>query len=266
MRYAEHIPHNDLLPYVKCIWVLEAEQLQSELIIPDGCVELIFHFEDLYTVNQNGAQRSQSRAFIFGQIEKAIRLTPSGKTGMVGVRFQPFGLSAFLKVPLREFTNMSVDLPSIWGTKGRELEEQLRDAFSNQERIVLLENFLLEKLQPLEQLRRFQFATKTLRKPAEHINLQELCHELNLSERQIERQFARHIGIGAKRLHRIYRLQRAIQLIEQSNGTNLTHIAMDTGYYDQAHFNRDFKSIVHQSPREYYRSNNAIGSLFLDPS
>lgn len=266
MRYAEHIPHSDLLPYVKCIWVLEADYLQSELIIPDGCIELIFHFEDLYEVDQNGATRNQGRAFIFGQIEQAIRLTPSGKTGMVGVRFHPFGLAAFSKVPLREFTNMSVDLPSIWGTEARELEDQLREALSNKERITLLEAFLLKRIRPIEPLRRLQFAMGTLKEPTERLDFQKLCYQLNLSERQMERQFARYVGIGAKRLHRIYRLQKAIQLIERNNGTNLTHIAMDAGYYDQAHFNRDFKSIVHQSPRAYYHSNNAIGALFLDAS
>lgn len=264
MRYEEHLPSPDLRPYIKCFWVLEAEVLQPELVLPDGCMELIFHYEDLYEVEQNGRKQSQGRSFVFGQIDQAITLDPTGKTGMLGMRFQPYGLSAFSKIPITEFFNTSIELADLWGSEAKDLEEALQEACSSQERIQLLEHFLRQQMLGIEQLRRLQHGIAVLKADASKGSWKSLGQELNLSERQTERHFAHYIGLSPKKLHRIYRLQRAIGLMETRRFATLVEIALEAGYYDQAHFNREFKHITGKSPKAYVQMGNDIGDLFLD--
>lgn len=264
MRYEEHLPSKDLQPYIKCFWVLETQVLQPERILPDGCMELIFHYEDLYEVEQNAQRKIQGRSFIFGQIEQAISLTPSGKTGMLGMRFHPYGLAAFSSIPLAEFFNTEVELTHVWGPSAGHLENALQMASSTSARIQLLEAFLRKQMKGIEPLKQLQHGVSLLKSAALKGSWQRLGYELNLSERQMERHFARYIGMSPKKLHRMFRLQRAIHLIEHQKELGLLHIALEAGYYDQAHFNREFKNIVGASPKAYYQSDRAIGALFLD--
>ena len=63
------------------------------------------------------------------------------------------------------------------------------------------------------------------------------------------RRFREHVGLPPKALARILRFERAAERLR--GGADLSDAALDSGYYDQAHFNRDFKAFAGVTPTEY---------------
>jgi AraC-like DNA-binding protein len=233
MRYREIPPSNPVLaPYIRCFWTLSASfQLDPQIIVPDGCPELIFHFGDPYLrLDESGNANRQTQAFVYGQIERAIVIQPSGAcSDVVGVRFHPAGLAAFTRVPQHELTGRMVDCRDLWGA----LPEFRHQAAH---RIPAIEQFLAQRLrQPI------------------------LTWRQDLSSRQNRRRFLDAVGLTPKRFERVRRLQRAMNRLGSSN---LADVAAEAGYFDQAHFTRDFREFTGQTPSQFLSQPHAISDFF----
>ncbi len=82
------------------------------------------------------------------------------------------------------------------------------------------------------------------------------------SARTLERSFLTTVGLRPKVVARIVRLRRIIQLMQEEPDTSLAALAFDAGYYDQAHFNREFKSFTGKSPRDYFGREHVLPEYF----
>jgi AraC-like DNA-binding protein len=82
----------------------------------------------------------------------------------------------------------------------------------------------------------------------------ELAAQLNLGERALQRLFNEYVGVSPKWVIRRSRLHDAAARLDNAEEVNLTQLAADLGYSDQAHFTRDFKTLVGKSPSDYRRS------------
>jgi len=80
------------------------------------------------------------------------------------------------------------------------------------------------------------------------------------SERQFRRRFQEVVGIAPKAFARILRFQRALRVMERSDPLPA---ALECGYYDQAHFNRDFKAIAGESPAAYSSRRRPLADHFV---
>jgi Helix-turn-helix domain len=63
--------------------------------------------------------------------------------------------------------------------------------------------------------------------------------------------FRENVGLTPKGFLKIIRFQKAIQEIASAKQTNWTSIALESGYYDQAHFINDFKTFSGFTPKQY---------------
>ena len=96
--FQNHPVHPALRPFVKCVWSLESESaigdVPRERILPDGCVELVFHFHDPFVSHfANGTSALQPHSFVVGQMKHYLEIEPKGRVGFVAVRF--FARSAY---------------------------------------------------------------------------------------------------------------------------------------------------------------------------
>jgi AraC-like DNA-binding protein len=82
----------------------------------------------------------------------------------------------------------------------------------------------------------------------------ELATEVGLGERALQRLFGEYVGVSPKWVIRRFRLHDAASRLAKAEDVNLTHLAQELGYSDQAHFTRDFKAIVGRSPSDYRRA------------
>ena len=97
------------------------------------------------------------------------------------------------------------------------------------------------------------------------IAVDELAGDAGISSRQLERRFLREVGVGPKLLGRIIRFQQVFRAVEQSNNA-WAEIAIECGYYDQAHLIRDFNQFAQQTPAVLFSSQSALTESFTRKS
>jgi AraC-like DNA-binding protein len=268
MNYQVHPPSAELQQFVKCFWTLEDEPVTDPVrqrVLPDGCMEMIFHYGDLYKQYfEDGSSIVQPRSFIFGQITKYIEIAPTGVSGIVSARFLPDGVLPFVTRPVSELENKAVSLTDLFGEAGTALEEKVISAPNNLQRIVLIENFLLSRLSDPATIDNItKHCVNVIIESRGQVGVVELAGKLKINRRNMERKFMSAIGMSPKQLSRVVRLQATLKMLEQKQFGSLTSLAYENGYYDQAHFIKDFKEFTGMSPKLFFADNLKLSALFV---
>jgi len=268
MNYEIFEPGQDLTTLVKCYWLLESpkeETPEKQTIIPDGCMEMIFHYGDLYRqYAENGNNIIQPRCFVIGQLTRPLEIEPTGETGIFSVRFHPNGFLPFATIPIKEMENTAVALEKLFGKDGNEIEQKVLNANSTSERIKLVETFLLTRLTDTETVDRIVRSTvETILTANGQLTIDELSKQTNINRRQLERKFSSAIGLSPKQLSKIIRLQATLKMLLNKKFTSLTALAYESEYYDQAHFIKDFKELTGFTPKEFYGNSLKMTSFFI---
>jgi len=257
MEYQTFEPDINLNAFVKCFWTLESPAIshpEKQRIVPDGCMEMIFHYGDLYKqYAADGSFVIQPACFVFGQVTAALEIEPTGHTGIIAARFHPDGFTPFSKTLLKEMENRAVPLQELFGEDGYGLESDVLNALTNQERIKIIETFLLKKLHSVEVMMQLNG----------QVSMDELSEQLKINRRQLERRFSSAIGLSPKQLAKIIRLQATLKMLEKKQFTSLTSLAYENGYFDQTHFIKDFKEFTGMSPKQFYADNLKMSALFI---
>jgi AraC-like DNA-binding protein len=270
MEYRTYEPSGDLRALIKCYWTLEspkAEQPERQTIVPDGCMEMIFHYGDVYRqYSDAGNSIIQPRCFVFGQLTCPLEIEPTGITGIFSVRFRPDGFFPFSSAPIKGMENRAVPLEELFGPAGTELQRRVLAAKASQERIDIIETFLGARLTDTATIDRIVAATvDTIVTLNGRMSVEELSGRMRINRRQLERRFASTIGLSPKQLSRTIRLQSTLRMMLSDSSPNLTAVAHDSDYYDQAHFNKDFKDLTGLAPKEFFGSSMQLSSLFYRP-
>ncbi|WP_199118509.1 helix-turn-helix domain-containing protein [Pedobacter sp. ASV28] len=269
MNYQVFEPHPNLSSYVKCYWSLESlktENPQRQIIIPDGCMEMVFHYGDLYRQYiSSGKSIIQPRCFVIGQLTQPLEIEPTGQTGIFSVRFHPEGFTPFASLSIREMENRAIDLEKLFGADGLEIDKRILSANSTAARIQAIETFLTARLTTSESIDRMVKSTvDTILTANGQLSINELSAQANINRRQLERKFAAHIGLSPKQLSKIIRLQATLKLLLDNKSSKLTTLAYQGEYYDQAHFIKDFKEFTGQTPKEFYGDKLKMSALFYN--
>ncbi|MBV8327209.1 helix-turn-helix transcriptional regulator [Chryseobacterium sp.] len=265
MDYQTFQPQPELASIIKCYWTLENPKEanpQVQTIVPDGCMEMIFHYGDLYNQYIGGKAVLQPRSCVFGQLTEPLQIEPTGVTGIFSVRFHHNGFIPFATIPIKDMDDQAVSLERLFGTQGTELEEKVLKASTIEEKINSIEQFLLERLNVETIDRMVQSTVDLLLGMNGRISVNELSQQSNINRRQLERKFSSAIGMSPKQLSKTIRLQTALKLLLHKDYNTLTTLAHDSDYYDQAHFIKDFKEFTGLSPKEFYGDNFQMSSLF----
>ena len=268
MDYQTYEPGKDLSPFVKCYWTLESPENANphkQTIVADGCIEMIFHYGDLYKqYAEDGSAIIQPRCFVIGQLTQPLEIEPTGETGIFSVRFHPEGFLPFATVPIRELENKAVSLAVLFGEDGRKTEQEILTATSTQNRIQLIELFLTRHLVSVEAIDRIVASTvETMLTANGQLQIDELTKQMSIKRRQLERKFSSTVGLSPKQLSKIIRLQATLKMLQTRQFTSLTAIAYQGEYYDQAHFIKDFKEFTGLTPKEFYGDTLKMTSLFF---
>lgn len=249
MFYREIQPGIELARFIECYWTLEDDHpdlMDSPYpILPDGCTELILNLGDRFIQHRDGHPVLQPRYFVFGQLTRPLLIAPTGKVRIIGVRFHPGGAFPLLRVPMNELTDTLVELESL-DYPGRELESSLAPDLSLLRNIDAIEQCLIRRLLTVDDSWLPRLATSIVLFGGRR-SVDQLALEAGVSGRQLERRFLREVGIGPKMLSRILRFQTVFRSIESGMG-NWAQVAVECGYYDQAHLIRDCQEFAGQTP------------------
>jgi AraC-like DNA-binding protein len=83
------------------------------------------------------------------------------------------------------------------------------------------------------------------------IKVKALCESIYMTERSLERNFLAYVGLSPKQFAKIIQFQSSINKLSQSTYNSLLNIGLDSGFSDQSHFIRTFKSYTGQTPSYY---------------
>lgn len=267
MDYKTINPGPDLTPFVRCYWTLDAPNEpnpQKQRILPDGCMEMIFHYGDLYKqYMEDGSSTVQPKCFVFGQLTRPLYIQPTGKTGIFAVRFNPDGFAPFIALSPDAIENRAVTLTELFGKDGAQLENDILAASTTADRVKIIETFLGGRATSVGSIDRvIQSTITTMVTLNGQLSVSDISKELNVNRRQLERRFAAVIGLSPKQLSKIIRLQAALKMLMSDKLESLTNIAYEGNYYDQAHFIKDFKEFTGVSPKKFYSGGFKMSALF----
>lgn len=260
MEYNVYEPCAALSKQVKTYWSLDctAEEANGrERIFPDGCIEIIFNHGDRFRKYDSETDfHIQPPAFIHGQLKTYFELEPTGSVGIFSARLHPAGLQPFIDFDVDTFTGSTLTITDVWGEDGAKLEQVILTCADNNQRIAVLEKFLLEKRDTLKvDNAPVEVSVDAIIESVGTIPIESVAGKLGISKRQLERKFTAAVGISPKLFARITRFQNVLHLIENKEFKSFTATAYDGGFYDQAHFIKDFRDFTGLNPKQYFAEN-----------
>lgn len=250
----KRFPCSDALKgFVRSFWELEynGEGPYIHRQLPDGCCELLFNFRGTFHEIADDGKLSQIfSAGLQAPSDQMKRFVVSNTYGLFGVYLYPYTVSMLFGVPAMELKNTRVDLISLMGSEGRDLETKIATAATTESRIATLSDFILHQIQKSKcKLHNIDAAIQKINHSYGNFNVGRLADELNTSVRQFERRFKELSGFRPKEYGKIFRFRSAIEALSKT--TSLAAVALDFGYYDQSHFSNDFKLLSGFTPAEY---------------
>jgi len=194
-------------------------------------------------------------AGVYGIPRQKTSRTIAGRGWVVGTKFRPGGFAAFCRIPMPELVDGAVSLGQAFGqADGVELERAVAAHADVDGRIKAIEAFFRRRAPRPDPARALvtQIVGEMLSADPS-LRVEQLAARHGLSTRALQRLFRAHVGVGPKWVLRRYRLHEATERIGAGEAHDLTALAHDLGYFDQSHFNREFRSLVGTSPTAYAR-------------
>ena len=245
--YKEFFPHELLSPYIDRYWVTQEflPEKQKSKIPADGCVDIIF------ASGEAAKERymQDHRPYLVGTMNTYSEEAFVNEVFMIGVRFKPCGITAFIRTPVFELTNKSLELSLAESIFDKEFHLSFQNTEIIQNRLAYIDNYLLNKLSRLyETDKRIIYACDRIKLTGGLISVKEIASGTCLSLRQFERRFKCAVGISPKTFNRIVRVKNTQKYIKNNPNLSLFSIAVDCGYYDHAHLSKEFNILTGKSP------------------
>jgi AraC-like DNA-binding protein len=257
-------PSPKLQSLIRCYYFSESDYKQAvkDVFFADGCIEMVFHVGlDFY----RGVEK-ECCAKVIGQITRPLTMRAIGKGASFGIWFLPHTFSLFSGFPVYELNDKAIACDNVFD---RAFIAFVQNALheNEHERLVNGINIYLEEKLSKRNLTRDKIAAHGVQyifADKGHADLDKLARDCNVSNRYLQKLFREKIGFSPKFLIRIARFQHAMNQLIHSRATSLTQLACETGYYDQAHFIREFKEFTGGSPSRFQLSQHPINQYFLN--
>jgi len=249
-------PIKILSKYIKNYFIVDIDNpidfLPNIRVYPCGYATMVIHYGSPSKFQKkNSSKYIEPNLVICGQQTNYYDLSLSGKTGMILIVFRPHGVKSFFNFPITELLNENISLQDLINNEVIELEDKLFNSPNNKQRIAHLDSFLIGRLINNNEFERVEHAIKMIENSKGQIKAQNIAYEVCLGIKQFERTFSKYVGINPKKFASIVRFQNVIQM-NSMDKRSLSQIAVDNGYYDQSHFNHDFKSLTGLTPKAFF--------------
>ncbi|WP_426339880.1 AraC family transcriptional regulator [Pseudoduganella sp. S-14] len=183
----------------------------------------------------------------------------AGQGFAFGIKFRPGGFRPFFGRAVAELSDRRVALAQLFGADGEQLTQQLRAcatsaAAAPSAMAALAQAFLLARLPRADEDagRAAALVAAVAGNPA-LLTVDALAGQAGLNKRALQRLFQQYVGVGPKWVIKRYRMHEAVAQLQAGTAPALAQLALSLGYYDQAHFIKDFAALVGQPPGEYLR-------------
>jgi AraC-like DNA-binding protein len=222
--------------------------------LPRGAVTVIFDVgqrQQLHFYAADGTTRLEvPPAFIIGSHTASYVSNIAAGEPVMAVHFRPGGALPFLGIPLGDLEGAYVGVDEIWGRVGRDLHERLIETSAAASRFRILEEFLLSRPWLSADRRPGVTAAMGAIEDNPSIRMADIQEVADMSTKRLNTLFRAEVGLSPKAYARVRRLQAALRLLG-AGPVSGARVAAEVGYFDQAHFVRDFESFTGMTPTQY---------------
>ena len=248
-----HVPAKKLSPFIKAYLVIESRDGLENRVLPDTSLVMVFRFKGMVKQLVNSLDEELPSFVVTGLRKSGKQVNYSGNSGNVLVLFNEAGAAAFFKEPLHELFEENIPLGDLSGYRNLSaIEERLCEAADNADRIRLVEEFLLSRLGSYDPDKLILTALEKIHASKGLLRIKELADSLYISQDAFEKRFRKIVGTSPKQFSNIVRMKSIISDGRQNQV--LADLAFNAGYFDQSHFNKDFKLFTGQTPKDFFKS------------
>ncbi len=236
-------------------WVDHYWTVAWDLDGPGFVSEVVSHPSVHVTVESGSRPRFGHRmpaGLVHGVITRKFSQEISGSGRVFGVKFRPGGFGAFTGAHVGGWTDRVVPLSAAFGELADVLVRDVLPVETDRERAGVVDAFLLDRVPARDE--RYDEVLAVVRAIQADPTLTSVglaARRHAMSERTLQRLFRRYVGVGPKWVLQRARLHDAVDRIDTGTVVDLATLALELGWFDQAHFTRDFTALVGQSPAAY---------------
>ncbi len=224
-------------------------------LLPDGTMDLLIDLTDtpkkLFNDETGQSYSTLKKSWISGMKTEFI-LIDSSVTHMMGVHFRPGGAYPFMKGPVDELNNLTIELDNIWGNDASTLRESILHQPLVEQKFYLLETFFLQKGNGrLTNNALVNYSINQLCRAPQMWTIRRLSEKTGVTPKHLITLFKKYVGLTPKMFSRVNKFQKVIQLIQEGQKIDWAMLAYECGYFDQAHFIKEFRSFSGINPVSY---------------
>jgi len=221
-------------------WDLRGLPAQAQATLPHPNVHLVVE---------------QGQARIHGVHHGRFVRELAGLDQVFGIKFKAGGFYPFFRQPVSVLLNQSLDVTACFGLAGADLAAQVVAGAGFEAMCAAAEAFLLRHLPAADaQVARVSSLLARIAQETDIVSVDDVQAISGLNKRGLQRLFQKYVGVGPKWVIQRYRLHEAIAQVQAGKALSWTALALELGYFDQAHFVRDFRQLVGMAPGEYEKS------------
>jgi AraC-like DNA-binding protein len=225
--YREYKPSAALAPFVECFWSRELDGQTSTTVLPDGCVDILF---------------DDGKPYVVGTMTRPLLVARRDRARIVAVRFRAGGAFPFFGVPMSELTDERVELAAISRLPAADVWD-----------VTTLDSLLRTQLSKISAPNeRVTAAVTSIQASGGRVKVEALSRKLGVSRQHLNRLFERHVGVGVKFFSRVERFQSLRVHAARSSRPRWAELALEHGFYDQAHLVSEFKALAGAAPSRFF--------------
>jgi len=252
-RMARYLPAPELAPFIEHVWIVEwdlrGQPSFVQRTLPYPSVHVVF---------------DRARSGVFGVVTDAFDYTLQAVGRVCGLKFRPGAFRAFLGRPLHTITDQVLPLSSVFGWDDAAAVDAVLGASDEADDAAMVDaaNALLRARLPAAdpQVERIAAILRMAETTPGLTRVGAPAAAAGMGVRSLQQLFGEYVGVSPKWVIRRYRLHEAADRLAPGAEVDLSALALDLGYVDQAHFTSDFRRLVRQAPGQYRDTAQAVSA------
>lgn len=257
MQVFKHTPKFPLSNFIEhMVYVKGSLPIPYLKELPDGGVNLVIELNDkttntIYPEGSLQKKHEVKRAWISGLQKQAILYKNNTDSTIISVRFTTGGFFCLTKIPITAIDHVGIEAEALLGRSFSHLYQRIINASDSSEMFALIENYFLQyRMDHSNEHEIVRFIDGNIERPMDW-----LIHKSGYSQKHVIHLLKKHTGFSPKYLQRLHRFQLVIKEVQnQKNRIDWFSVVHRYGYYDQAHFIKDFSHFSGMSPTDYMNS------------
>lgn len=263
-------PHFQLKNYIEKMWLFKSSGKMPvddmKLVVPNGNIKLTVSYQNgiVAAMNEKTFASKEHDITLTGLVDVPVALDvyEDVATETIGIEFKPQGAYRFFHFTLNDIQNQIYSLTDVLGNTGKRLTEQINNTTSVQQKIVVLQQFLLKQLSLHNEDLIFEYCVERIVSSKGKITVKELEKKTGYSSRWLNMKFDEKLGISPKNLSSVIRFRQYFQSFINGNKKSFFKNDFYELYYDQSHFIKDFKRFTGLPPAKFEKQTNNFGESY----